>query len=135
MAATRQAWVYERPGAKPLVRVDAGEVVSSRLVSNGVRATVRAARNATVTVAENEDPGWTVRVNGRRVTPVTVDGALVGVPVGPGDNDIRLDYVPEGFRVGRVLTGLGLASLAGLVWGPALVARWRRRRPADQAVK
>ena len=135
VATTNQGWVYERPSAKPLVRVDAGEVVSSVLVSNGVRATVRAARNGTVTVAENDDPGWRLHVNGRRVTPLRVDGALIGVPVGPGVNDIRLDYVPQGFAVGRLLSALGLVGLAALVWAPALIGRarthtrTRRRRP------
>ena len=128
VVATNQGWVYERPSAKPLVRVDAGDVVSSELVSNGVRATVRAARNGTVTVAENDDPGWRLRVNGRRVAPVLVDGALIGVPVGPGVNDIRLDYVPQGFAAGRLLSAGGVAGLAALMWGPALITRTRTRR-------
>lgn len=126
VVSTRQGWVYERSGALPLVRLDGGTVLTSQLVSNGVRATVNAETDTVVTVAQNDDPGWEVRVDGARVTPVTVDGALVGVPVTAGTHDIRLEYVPEGFRTGRALSALGLVGLAGLAWGGGAVARVRR---------
>lgn len=141
VVATDQGWVYERPGALPLVRLEAGQVLTSALVSNGVRATVNATADTVVTVAQNDDPGWEARVDGVRVEPVTVDGALVGVPVPAGTHEIRLDYVPEGFRTGRALSALGLLALAGLRWGGEAVARVRRGfrtaddRDDDQPVK
>ena len=133
VVATRQAWVYERRSAKPLVRIEAdgrtaGTVRSFALVNNGVRADVQADRAATVVVAENDDPGWRATVDGRAVEITSVDGAILGVPVEPGHHIVRLRYVPEGWYPGLALTAIGLVALATCVLADRRRGRTSRTR-------
>ena len=56
--------------------------------------------------------GWTVRVDGQEVRPVTYDGALLSLPVSAGTHNLTFTYTAPGLVPGLGLTGLGLAWLA-----------------------
>jgi hypothetical protein len=66
-------------------------------------------------VAEQFDPGWRARVDGKpaRITPA--DHLLMGVPLEPGQHRVELTYAPDAFRVGLFGTLLGIACLAGFL--------------------
>jgi hypothetical protein len=69
-------------------------------------------------------PGWDASVDGQPAPVETVDGALVGVPLGPGRHEVRVSYLPAGWQV-----GLGVSSLAALLLG---VAGWRDWRSSNR---
>jgi uncharacterized membrane protein YfhO len=58
-------------------------------------------------------PGWVARVNGKRVEIRRVDGALRGIPVSAGMNQVELEYAPLNFRVGAAISLFTLACLLG----------------------
>ena len=62
-------------------------------------------------------PGWRVQVDGKRITPLRINGAFVGFLVGPGTHDVHVRYVPLSFRVGLLLS-LGTLIVLGLVAWP-----------------
>lgn len=125
----RLAWdgpdarVFERPGALPLVRWDAGR--------EGVRVLRRepglwevawtAPEEGTLIVAETWDRGWRAEAAGRPVEVRPVDGALIGLRLGPGEGRLALRYQPPGWVAGAAVSALALAGL--LAFG---VAGWRR---------
>jgi hypothetical protein len=61
-------------------------------------------RPSIVVVAEAYFPGWTAKVDGRPVPVMEADGAFLGIPVGPGQHRLTLEYhdsaaVPVGYAV------------------------------------
>jgi uncharacterized membrane protein YfhO len=69
-------------------------------------------------------PGWKATVDGRPATIERVDYLLRGVLVPPGRHRVEFTYEPASWRVGWVLSFVGLSLLAAT----ALVGWWRRRR-------
>ncbi len=56
-------------------------------------------------------PGWTAAVDGRSADLVPVDEALTGVFVPPGEHHVTLQYRSTWFRLGALLSGLGVITL------------------------
>ena len=50
------------------------------------------------------DDGWTVTVDGKNTETRTIGNAFLSVIIPEGEHEIILDYVPEGFRTGRLIT-------------------------------
>jgi hypothetical protein len=65
-------------------------------------------------------PGWRVFVNGRRVQPVTVNGAFLGSYVGGGHSRVELVYEPREYVAGL---RAGIAGLLLLLGGYGLSRR------------
>ena len=69
--------------------------------------------------------GWEVRVNGKRVEPIAIaDGALTGIPIGPGENQIEMRFLPPGLIIGCTITAVGILGTAAY----AIRQRARRRK-------
>jgi uncharacterized membrane protein YfhO len=62
------------------------------------------------------DQGWRVTVNNTNVKPKKVLGALIGIPLSQGEHEIVLDFVPKGFKLGRIITIVSLLLLIVVVW-------------------
>lgn len=66
-------------------------------------------------VAEQFDPGWRARVDGKPAHLFPADHLLMGIPLTPGTHHVELSYIPEVFRAGLFGTLVGLGILAGLL--------------------
>ena len=88
---------------------------------------VRAAGAAFVVVADMDLPGWTARLDGRRVPIERVDLLFRGVDVPAGAHEIALDYEPDGWVLACALALAGwsvaLAIALALAFGRAPAAR------------
>jgi hypothetical protein len=73
------------------------------------------AQSGLLVVAEQFDPGWRARVDGKAVRLFPADHLLMGVPLTPGTHRVELSYVPEVFRVGLFGTLVALGILAALL--------------------
>ncbi len=98
----------------------------------------------TVTASENEilftsipyQDGWTVKVDGKKVEPVEVMKAMIGVELTPGEHTITLSYTPPGFVVGVVMFVLGIGMLVMFYrydkkYNKVLIAQMRSRKLAN----
>lgn len=114
-AGWRQAYtgedarIYERPGALPLVRWtgERGGSVDLRVLRRepGLWEIAWASEKpGTIVVAETWDRGW----SWNQGEVVAVDGALLGVRVGPGEGRATLRYRPPGLEVGALLSLVGV---------------------------
>lgn len=70
------------------------------------------ASEALLVVADSWSDGWSATVDGEPEPILPVYGVVRGVIVPSGDHVVRMRYVPPGFRLGAVLSLVGLA-LAG----------------------
>ena len=80
-----------------------------------IEASVETASPALLVVSEHYDPGWRAEVDGAAVPVHAADVILLGVPVPAGRHEVRLRYVPVGFRAGAacaLVAALVLAVLA-----------------------
>lgn len=57
------------------------------------------------------EPGWTVRVDGKKVDTVEVLKAFIGIPLSPGEHTITMKYTPPGFVFGVITLILGIGIL------------------------
>lgn len=55
--------------------------------------------------------GWRIKVDGKRVEPVKVLDAFVGVKLEPGEHTVELKYTPPGWTFGVIAFVFGVAAL------------------------
>ncbi len=84
-----------------------------------------APQDAFVVVSENWYFEWQATVDGRPVTPIRGNGALLTVPVTAGAREIELTYESAAYRTGK---GITLASLLLVAIGFVAPAAMRRKR-------
>ena len=58
------------------------------------------------------DKGWSATVNGKEVEVEKVSNGLMAVKAEAGDNEIRFNYMPQGFKLGIVISSFSLIVLA-----------------------
>ena len=75
-------------------------------------------------------PGWKAEVDGRDVPIERVDYALRGVPLNAGNHLVVFRYEPLSWRLGWIVSLLGLALLAGAVVAGLLARRRETTRSA-----
>lgn len=92
----------------------------------GTVSTGAAAENDLLLVTVPRENGWEVRVNGERVESIAIaDGALTGIPIGPGENQIEMRFLPPGLIVGCAITAAGV--LGTVAYGIRQRAHQRKR--------
>jgi len=107
--------------AKVRVTTDDGDTIA---------ATVDAAGMGYLVVADSlQQPGWSATVDGKPVTLLPANNAMVAVPVSAGVHLVELNYVVPGQRTGLLVTGGASIICVGIValWW------WRRRRDHGEA--
>jgi uncharacterized membrane protein YfhO len=55
-------------------------------------------------------------VDERKVIPEKVLGSFIGIPLSKGEHQVVLDFVPKGFKVGRVISIISLLLFIVVVW-------------------
>ena len=61
------------------------------------------------------DSGWEIKVNGVVVDKYQVNGGFIGIPVQSGYNEVVMNFIPSGFKLGLILSVLGVLLSAGLI--------------------
>ncbi len=73
----------------------------------------------TITAQENQimftsipsEPGWTVRVDGKKVETKDILNAFIGIPLEAGEHTVSMKYTPPGFVTGVVTLVLGIGVI------------------------
>ncbi|MEO7919481.1 MAG: YfhO family protein, partial [Thermoanaerobaculia bacterium] len=83
---------------------------------NSVKVSVTAPRPGLVYFSESHDPGWLATVNGAPEPVLLANYAFRAVAVPAGPSEIEMTYVPPGFRLGALLSGVSALAVAALVF-------------------
>jgi hypothetical protein len=83
--------------------------------SQYVRIAASPDRPALLTLNDSDYPGWRVYVDGNAARMVTVNYLFRGVLLSAGNHQVEFKYEPESFRLGLVITLLGV--LGAIVYG------------------
>lgn len=59
--------------------------------------------------------GWNIKVNGEKVTPISVNGGFIGLELNAGHNDIEMNFMSPYFKVSLILSFIGLVSFIVVV--------------------
>ena len=59
--------------------------------------------------------GWNIKVNGEKVTPISVNGGFIGLELSAGHNDIEMNFMSPYFKIGLILSCIGIVSLVVIV--------------------
>ena len=59
--------------------------------------------------------GWNIKVNGEKVTPISVNGGFIGLELNAGHNDIEMNFMSPYFKTGLILSCIGLVSFIIIV--------------------
>jgi hypothetical protein len=102
------------PGGSP----SAGDVVRVvRCDPDRVELDATLDRPGIVVLADVHYPGWTLTIDGRAAPIYRANRMMRGAAVGAGRHTLVYTFRPLSFRVGLVVSGLGLALLGALaVW-------------------
>ncbi len=102
------------------IRVDADGTLSGRIA---------ATEAGTMIITYPWADGFTVTVDGQRITPYPADDGLIGCDIPAGEHSFCVTFRATGHRFGNIVSILGLLALAGIIFVP--VIRSRREIPAE----
>ena len=92
----------------------AGEAAVLRHDPGKVILRAHANCNSLLVLADSDDPGWSVTVDGKAADKLTVFHALRAVKLPKGSHTVVWAYSPEGFRTGLALAFVGCMIPLGL---------------------
>jgi len=102
----------EAPSLAPAL--SAGRVTTIAQRPGALRLAVTARGAALLATSLPGPAGWRATVDGRAVTPLTLNGAFLGVPLPDGVREVRLDFTPPGLLAGGLCALVALAILVAL---------------------
>lgn len=124
----REALLNPLPDQPTTESLTVGKVEITRRTSDRLWLKSSAPGSGLVVISEAWCPGWWARVNNVLTPVLSVDGILRGVRVPAGENEIYLRYVPDGLKVGLIISALGSAGIVAWI----LVGWWQNRKTARQ---
>jgi len=79
--------------------------------STDFRLRVHAPRWTLIVSSQPFWPGWHIRMDGRFLDPLPVNGAFLGFTIPPGDHDVRVFYLPASFYGGVAASLITIAAM------------------------
>ncbi|MBR2913216.1 MAG: YfhO family protein [Oscillospiraceae bacterium] len=100
-----------------------------------IKGTVTASEDEVLFTSIPYQPGWTVKVDGRRVDHIESLQAMIAVKLSPGTHTVTFSYTPPGFVFGVVLLIIGIGMLVLFYrhdkkYNKVLLARKREKKLA-----
>lgn len=96
--------VYDRMNANPITVTSWSDTT--------LAGTITADRPGTMYTSIPYDKGWTVKVDGVKVTPRTMFDTFLAVDLSQGTHEITMSYMPQGLHTGAMITAASAAVLA-----------------------
>ena len=133
---TAEAWLFDDARFIDAYRVLSGqgfavEDVRNSFFETSVTGSVDVTQAGTLLLSIPFDRGWTVQVDGTRVSAKAFAGALLSIDLPEGSHTVRLQYVPEGLKLGALISGGSLVLL--ILWAVTdRAVRGRRKKQAAE---
>lgn len=71
---------------------------------NKVTGTIHVEEEGTLLLTIPYDIGWHILVDGEQVPTYRIGEALIGIDLGTGDHEIVMEFTPEGYRLGSIIS-------------------------------
>lgn len=98
-----------------------------------LKGTINADKDQVMLLTIPTEPGWKVKVDGKKVETFTILNAFLGVPLSPGEHTVEASYTPPGFWIGVITLILGIAVCVYFIIydrknNKVIIARLRRKK-------
>ena len=77
-----------------------------------IEGTVTASANQVFFTSIPDEPGWTVKVDGKKAKITDVAGGFIGVELMPGEHTVTMSFFPSGLAQGILLAVAGIGIVA-----------------------
>ena len=102
--------------------------------STSLEGTVTAKKAGLLFLTIPYSEGWHAWVDGKETEITPVNDALMSIKLGAGKHDIRIEYIPAGFKIGSYITCASVVMIVLLAVIPAIVRKARASKKAKAAV-
>lgn len=62
------------------------------------------------------NPGWSVKVNGKKRNILRVNDAMIGFELSEGENEITMQFIPYGIKLGILISGISMIILGYFIY-------------------
>lgn len=76
-----------------------------------IEGTVEAESGQVLMTSIPYEPGWTIKVDGKKVEPIALADALIGIRVPAGTHEIKMTFIPKGFVPGLIFAIIGVGCI------------------------
>ncbi|MGN1085547.1 MAG: YfhO family protein [Porcipelethomonas sp.] len=99
---------------------------------NHLEGTITANEGQIMLTSIPYEPGWTVKVDGKKTEYIEVAEALIGIELTPGEHTVEMTYFPPGMKIGFVLLIAGVVFIVFIYRydkknNKILIARYRAK--------
>ena len=114
------AAVYETMNANP--------ITLTSWTDTSLKGTITADGAGVMYTSIPYDKGWTIQVDGLKVTPRKLFDTFLAIDLSEGEHEITMTYEPEGLRTGAWITGASAAILGLIVLGGYMGKRKEQKK-------
>lgn len=124
-----EAYLFKEEGLKAVYeRLNAGPFILGVWDDDYLEGNIDAGDGGTMFLSIPYDKGWTALVDGKPVTIKQIYGTFSGLELSAGRHTVVLQYMPEGLKLGAVISASALLLLILLAVG-GWMFRKKRRKP------
>jgi len=95
--------------------------------STSLAGTIDAKEKGTMMLSVPYDEGWSIKVDGQKVKQFRIGEGLTGISMDAGSHTVEMNYTPQGFTAGLLISLASLAAL-WLLCGMPVPVRGRLRK-------
>jgi hypothetical protein len=106
---------------------ESGSATVTRFEPEHIRIAVEAPREALLSLALLDYPGWRITLDGQPIQPIRAYGAFITVPVPAGSHTVEAFYQPPTYHIGAAVSIITLVAVGVLAAGLAVLS-WHGRR-------
>ncbi len=111
-AFMKDQWFYQldrEAVENSIAQLRAGQLNITDFSDTKIEGTVTAKDGQVFMTTIPEEPGWTIKVDGKKVEPILIADALIGIELEAGEHTIEMSFFPKGLGLGIVLGIVGIA--------------------------
>lgn len=97
---------------KAIKRLKSGSFVISQFKDTLIRGNIDVNGGGLLFTSIPYDKGWSAYIDGNKSAVEKVGDALIGVEISKGHHEVKLKFIPQGFRAGVVISCISLIILA-----------------------
>lgn len=84
------------------------------IYDNYLKANITLENDNILLIPLPNNSGWTIRVNGEVVKPISVNGGFIGLELKSGYNEIAMNFISPYFKEGLILSFVGIVGFIAL---------------------
>ena len=110
-AYMKDQWFYyldQKKFEEDISKLKQGQLNVTKYSDTYIEGNVTAADGQVLFTTIPYEPGWTIKVDGKKVEPIKLADALIGIDVPAGQHQITMSFFPKGLKLGLIISFIGI---------------------------